>query len=116
MGSHQLGDDMLPIVVLVPVLHRPWRAQPLATSLAAATPGPYRLLFVCTEGDVQEIGACHATGADVLTIPGPRMPGDYAIKMNAGYRATTEPLMLLGGDDIHFHPHWHEEVSNAAEQ
>jgi hypothetical protein len=107
---------MLPIVVLVPVLHRPWRAQPLAESLAAATPGPYRLLFVCTEGDEQEISACHATGADVLITPGPRMPGDFATKINAGYRATTEPLMLLAGDDVIFRSGWHEEVSNAAEQ
>ena len=106
---------MLPVVVLVPVLHRPWRAQPLAASLEAATPGPHRLLFVCTEGDVEEIGACYATGADVLVTAGPRLPGDWSRKINIGYHATDEPLMLLCGDDVHFHPRWQDEVSNAAE-
>lgn len=38
----------------------------------------------------------------------PQAPGDYARKINAGYRASSEPLMLLGADDITFRPGWLE--------
>lgn len=105
---------MLPAVVaIVPVWQRPWRAAPLAESFAAATPGG-RLLFVCSADDGAEREACQATGCDVVTVPGPRASGDWARKINAGYRASVEPLMLLGGDDVAFRAGWHEEVANAA--
>lgn len=104
-----------PLVAIVPVLERPWRAQPLADSFRAATPHG-RLLFVASSTDRAEIEACEQSGSDVLVVPGPRRHGDWARKINAGYRASTEPLMLLGGDDITFRAGWHDEVANAAAQ
>jgi glycosyltransferase involved in cell wall biosynthesis len=95
------------VLVVVPVLRRPHRAEPLAASLAAATPEPHRLLFVCTEGDADEIAACRAIGADVLTIDHrPEDGGDYAIKTNAAVSESTEPRIFTGADDLHFHPGW----------
>jgi hypothetical protein len=36
-------------------------------------------------------------------LPG---PGDYARKINAGYRHTSDELLFLAADDVHFHPGW----------
>jgi len=97
--------------VLCPVLRRPHRAQPLAESLAAATPDA-RLVFIATEGDDAEIDAVRATGCDLLILPGPHQHGDWSKKINYGYRNTTEPLMLLCGDDVVFHDGWLEAAAS----
>lgn len=95
-----------PVLVIVPVLRRPHRAVLVAESLAKATPQPHRLLFVASPGDTAEHEAVRATGADLLVIDEPPMPGDYARKVNAAYRSSTEPLLFLGADDLEFHPGW----------
>jgi len=100
------------IVILVPVYRRPHRAAPLLESAAAATPeGSWRLLFIGSPGDTAEHEAVRAAGGELLVIDEPNGPGDYAVKINAGYRATAEPLMLLGADDIVFHPGWLEAAA-----
>lgn len=103
------------IAVIVPVLCRPASAGPLAESLAGSVEaGRAQLYFVCTEADVDEVAACEATGADVLVMPGEWRPGDWGRKIGHGYRHTTEPLMLLGGDDVRFRPGWLDEVQRFA--
>jgi hypothetical protein len=102
------------IVVLVPVLRRPWRAAPLVESFAQATEPPYRIVFICTPDDADEIAAVRATGAARLIVPWQTGPGDWARKINYGFRSTLEPLMLLGADDISPHPGWAEEIRSAA--
>lgn len=102
------------IVALVPVLRRPARAAPLVESFAAATTPPYRVVFVCSPGDQAEIEAVRATDATLIVAPFEVGPGDWARKVNLGYRSTTEPLMLLCGDDIAPRPGWADEVRRAA--
>lgn len=92
-------------VVVFPVLRRPWRVAPLLDSLAAATPEPHRVLFVCTLGDTEEIAAVEESGAAMFVIP-PNGVGDYAKKINAAYRGTVETFLFCGADDLHFHPGW----------
>lgn len=94
------------VVVIVPVLRRPHRPALVADSLKRSTPEPHRLLFVASPDDTAEHDAVRATGADLLVIDQPPGPGDYARKVNTAYRASTEPLMFLGADDIEFHPGW----------
>jgi hypothetical protein len=98
------------LVVLVPVLRRPHRAAPVSISAHRWTPGA-RVLFICTEGDDDMIQAARDTKDDVLVLPGPRRPGDYARKINTGYRGTWEPLMFLGADDLEFHEGWFAAVT-----
>jgi len=93
------------VVILVPVLRRPHRVHPLLESLAANTPEPHRVLFLCSPDDEAEIEAVRSSGADYL-ICKPWMPGDYARKINHGYHHSTEPLIFLGADDLKFHPDW----------
>lgn len=97
---------MAGVLILVPVLGRPHRVAPLLESLGAATPEPHRVLFIGSPGDHAEHDAVRAAGADLLVIDRPPTAGDYARKVNAGYRATDEPLLFLGADDLHFHLGW----------
>lgn len=93
------------LAILVPVLGRPERALPLAESAARATDLPYRLLFLCSPEDGAEIDACQQAG-DTLVVDWAAGAGDYARKINAGYRATTEPWIFTAADDLVFHPGW----------
>ncbi len=101
---------MTDTVVLVPVLGRPDRAQQLVDSFREYTPARARLLFIGTEGDVDELRAVHETGADLLVLPLKRQRGDYARKINYGYRNTTEPFLFLAADDLTFHRDWLERA------
>jgi hypothetical protein len=103
------------IDILVPVLDRPQNAQRLVDSIQAATVVPHRVLFLCTPFDDAEIAAIHATGADLNIVRWEAGPGDWAKKINAGYRLTDRPYMLLGADDLRFHSGWDTEVLRVAE-
>lgn len=94
------------LVVLVPMLHRAHRVEPLLESLNATTPGA-RVLFICSPGDDKVTGTIDTTGCERIEVDGPN-PGDYARKINAGYRHSAEPLIFLGADDLLFHPGWLE--------
>lgn len=106
-----MSGDGPAVVVIVPVLRRPHRAAPLAESVQATSSA--RVLFVASPNDVAEQDAVRATGADLLVMDKPHRCGDYARKINAAYRTTTEPLMFLGADDLRFHPGWLEAALEA---
>lgn len=92
-------------VIVVPVLRRPHRVGPLVASVAAATPEPHRVLFVCSANDPDEIDAVKDSGSDLLVVPA-YSKGDYARKINAGFARSDEPWVFLGADDLDFHPGW----------
>ena len=96
------------VVIVVPVLGRPHNVGPLVASLREVTAETTaRLLFVATRGDDEEIAEIQRLGQDLLVVP-PRARGDYAHKINTGYRQSTEPFLLLGADDIRFRSGWWE--------
>lgn len=95
-----------PVAVLAPVLGRTHRIPTMADSLRATCPDA-RLLLLCSLSDEPMIEFAESEGFEHLEVPGP-FPGDYARKINAGYRHTEEPLLFLGADDIVFHPGWFE--------
>lgn len=94
------------VVIVVPVMARPHRVEPLMESVAAATPEPYRLLFVAHGDDLDELDALRSAGADHLVRPGARISGDYSRKINLGARESDEPLIFTGADDLVFRPGW----------
>lgn len=98
------------IAVLVPVLRRPHRVAPLMASVAEHTSVPYRLLFIASPGDTEEIAELEWQGADFIVAPFGVAPGDYPRKVNLGYRSTTEPFLFTGADDLEFHPGWDTEA------
>lgn len=92
------------VAVLVPMLGRPHTVAPLRESLAASTDRAH-LVFICTEGDADVLAA---VGDDTHIVVPPRDCGDYAAKINTGYRWTEEPYLFLGACDLAFHPGWVE--------
>lgn len=91
------------VAILVPVLRRPHRVQPLLDSIKAATSQPWRALFICDPYDLKEQEAVQAAGGRFLIVS-----GNYAQKINTAVKATSDPLLFLGADDLHFHPGWLE--------
>lgn len=94
---------MKQLAILVPVLRRPHRVKPLLDSIAAATPESYRVMFVADADDQAEIDALKEAGAEYIVL---EPPANYATKINAGYRATSEPLFFMAADDLAFHADW----------
>jgi glycosyltransferase involved in cell wall biosynthesis len=97
---------MADTVVLIPVLQRPHRAEPVARSIRETSDA--RPLFICSPQDKPEHAAVAATGADSLRLPVHNGPGDYARKINYGYENSNEPFLFLAADDLQFHPGWLE--------
>jgi GT2 family glycosyltransferase len=97
--------------VIVPTLRRPQNAAPFMESLAASGAPLARVYAVADPGP--DADAWAGAGAEVLTWDGPP-PGTFAERVNAGYRATTEPWLLLAGDDVRFHPGWLDQAQHAA--
>lgn len=93
------------LAILVPMLGRPHRVEPLLASIDATCKA--RVLFLVSPDDHKVHRAIERTGHEQLEVR--RLPcGDYARKINAGYRATTEALLFLAADDLRFHPGWYE--------
>lgn len=89
------------VAILIPVLRRPHRVRPVLDSIAAATPEPHRVLFIASPDDQLEHAVIGDVGGEMIVVD-----GNYAQKINAGVAHTTEPLILTGADDLHFHPGW----------
>lgn len=96
------------LAILVPVLGRPHRVEPLLTSIEAATPEAH-VVFLCDPDDEPEHDAITAARRlRDLNVTMLCEGGNYAHKINVGVRSTTEPLIFLGADDIDPHPGWFE--------
>lgn len=98
------------IVIAIPVLNRPHRVEPLIDSIEHATPETHRTIFVVSPGDDDEITAIEKAGAELICTPVAYDSGDYAKKINLAHRATWEPLLFLGADDLLFHEGWFERA------
>jgi hypothetical protein len=91
------------LAIVVPMLGRAHRVEPLLESIHSTCDA--RVLFALSPGDRAVQRAVARAGAESIVVP--RRPiGDYARKINVGYRATTEPLIFLGADDLLFHTGW----------
>lgn len=99
---------MTSVVIVVPVLDRPHRIRDVMSNVKAATPSRHRLLFVASQGDDDEIAELRAAGADHIVVQAER--GSWACKINDGVRASREPWVFTGADDLDFHPGWFERA------
>lgn len=99
---------MKDLIVLIPTLGRPHHIEPLLESLYSTTPDAH-VLFLTTESDVAARSAIAMAGEQFVDVIS-KDKGDYARKINLGYRVTKEPLIFLGATDIKFHPNWLENA------
>jgi len=112
------------IVILVLVLARAGSIPPLVRSIrrTQAPAVPWSLLFLCSPGDSEGRTAVSAIITEndqhirVIDVPWEAGPGDWAKKINLGYRETTEDFMLLGATDLEFHENWHLAALEVARQ
>jgi glycosyltransferase involved in cell wall biosynthesis len=102
------------IDILIPVLNRPQNAAKVVESLKVTTT-PYRLVFICSPRDTAEIAACRKV-ADVLVVDWNPDKGDFAKKINTGYRETSEEWVFQGADDVIFQKGWDLHALKAAER
>lgn len=106
--SPSSGSSPTLVVIIVPVLGRPHRVALLLANIRAATPEPYRVVFVPDADDRDTLDALRDARAEFVTHD-PRAKRCYAAKINAGvaYTAPTrEPWVFTGADDLRFHEAW----------
>lgn len=101
---------MAEIAIVIPVLNRPHRAEPVVASIFAATEAEVEVLFVLSPDDPAEKEAVQATGENYMVVDWPCGPGDFAMKHNLAFGYVDAPLVLLGADDLDFERGWDERV------
>lgn len=94
------------VAILIPLLRRPHRVAPVLESATAGTPEAHQVLFICSPNDLESIREVRNCGLEPLIMPKPNYYGDYAMKINAGIRETSDPWVFTGADDLHFWPGW----------
>ena len=91
------------VAVLVPVLGRPAAAARFMSSWAVSGAAGSNVYAVTDVDDRETRQAWYDAGATVLTSD---RGSTFAAKVNYGLEATSEPWLLLVGDDVTFHPGW----------
>lgn len=94
------------IDILIPVLGRPWNIEPLVGSIVDNTAGPYRIIFICSPSDDEQIEVCRKTVQNTWVVEWEPGRADYAKKINWGFEQTTSEWIFQGADDIRFSKNW----------
>lgn len=103
------------IDVLVPVLGRPQNVAPLVESFLSTASPMDELYFICSPGDDAQIEAVLSLGQRGTIVNFEPGHGDYARKMNWGFRSSERPFLLLAADDVTFEAGWRDAVLDCAE-
>lgn len=97
--------------ILIPVLRRPQNIHPLVESIMGSTGIPFNLLFIVSPGDHQEIAELDNQKLAYLIMGNTyENKGDYARKLNQGFRVVESDWYFLGADDLKFHPGWFDSA------
>ncbi|HZL17744.1 MAG TPA: glycosyltransferase family 2 protein [Polyangia bacterium] len=88
------------VAILVPVLDRPHRIEPLLANIAATTPEPHEVVFATS--DNATIEECNRLGAWQSIDDGDTWPN----RINRLFRETDDDFVFLCADDVLFHPGW----------
>lgn len=101
-------NDGSDLAIIIPLYGRTKNIARVYESATTATPAA-NVLFVVSDGDaaVREALKSHCLNHLVLDGVGGEA-GDYARKINHGYRSTSEPFIFTGADDLIFHEGWYE--------
>jgi hypothetical protein len=99
------------IDILIPVLNRPHRAEPLVKNIRMSTVGEHKITFICSPGDKDQLNAVRPLGTNWMVVDWQAGPGDYAKKINYGYAMNEVSskvceFLFLGADDLCFCQGW----------
>lgn len=101
---------MSELVIIVPMLGRPYHVTPLLESIYTNTPDNPRVLFVVSPDDYAVHAEIDRAQVERISVEYSQI-GDYAKKINKAKDHTQEPLMFLGASDLHFHPGWYQAAT-----
>lgn len=105
------------LAILIPVLRRPQNVLPLVTSIQEHTPEPFTLLFISSPGDTLEIKELIKLDQQFIVMSfGFENRGDYARKINEGFRNIEATWYFTGADDLRFYPLWFENAMKVHEE
>lgn len=105
------------LAILIPVLRRPQNIAPLVSSIQNSTKVPFEILFLTSPHDTQEILELQNQGLSQIVMDANYSNnGDYARKINAGFKAVEAEWYFLGADDLRFHPLWFEVAMEVYER
>ncbi len=107
-----MDEPVVEIAVVVPVIRRPDAAEPFMRNWRRSTSGLSKVYAVAELSDGPTWRAWAAAGATLIASVQSR----FAPKVNTAYRATTEPWLLLVGDDVAFTPGWEQAALTAAHE
>lgn len=111
---------MTTVAVLIPVLGRPGRVEPLLDSLYnSERDATLQARFLVTGDDAAEIRAIEVAGGDYAMAEVERRPGSYARKINVGARWAVEDgfdWIFHGSDDLCFCAGWADEAIREGER
>lgn len=96
---------MATIDILVPVLGRPQNVKPLLETVKV-TDCEYRVYFICSPGDREQIKACRRSKMETLVCDWEPGRGDFAKKINWAFPQTDSPWVFQAADDLCFHWGW----------
>lgn len=88
------------VAILVPILDRPHRIEPLLANIAATTPEPHSVVFATS--DNASIEECNRLGAWQSIDDGDTWPN----RINRLFHATDDEYVFLCADDVLFHDGW----------
>ena len=93
------------VAILIPTLGRPHRIAPVIDNIREVTPELHEIYFMTSDKDsikiIKDKGAVHIP--DVGNT-------DLITRTNALFKATTEPFVYTGSDDVFFHNGWLTEL------
>lgn len=97
------------VAVVVPTYQRPHNARPFMESLRAST-GLATVYPMIDVDDTETWAAWVAAGAEPVASTALEFPP----RCNQGYGVSSEPWVLIVGDDVRFHPGWLDAALYAA--
>lgn len=96
------------------MLGRGWRLRDLLGSLRACSDAP--VTFICSPNDSETLAVCNDSGEDTIVTHWQPDRGDYARKINLGYRETQEPFVFCGASDLWFQDGWDRQALAVADR
>lgn len=107
---------MSSLVIGIPTLNRPHRVAEVSASAHASVSLDHemRVCWLVSPDDRATLDAVEAVEDDMIVVSWQPEYADWARKLNLLYDTMDEEWLLLGADDLRFHPDWFDTCLAAA--
>ena len=90
------------LAVLIPTYGRYDRMSAIVANIHNFTTVTHKIYFICENEDSESIAEAKRLNEECIVVS----KGTYVAAINMGYKATTEPYIFLGSDDIELTKDW----------